>query len=105
MYVPELPLSYSIGNMHITGSIDMYVMENNHVMIYDYKTGANGKTSKDVIEKYGYQALLYAIGALSDDSAESVQVSFVMVESGMEEVRTPVWKTEDLDRMLAALRN
>ena len=104
MYVPEMPLSYSLGGQLVAGFIDVYTLKEGAAVIYDYKTGLGNKTAQDVMEDYGYQALLYAAGVLGDDSVDSVQVSFVLVENDMAEIRTPVWTTADLEQMFEALR-
>ena len=104
-YMPEMPMSYSIGEMSLTGSLDVFTLEDDdYAVIYDYKTGLGNKTAQDVMDDYGYQALLYAAGVLCDDSIDNVQVSFVLVENDMEEIRTPVWTTADLEQMFDALR-
>ena len=53
--------------------------------IVDYKTGVSGE-GEDLHDRYRLQACCYAYAVLSSGAADAVDVSFVRVEAGMEQV-------------------
>lgn len=102
--IPEMPFAFELDErLLIEGEIDLVRIEGGYAWIYDYKTGLRGWSDDEVKRHYGYQALVYAAAMLTSGMVERVEMSFVLVENGMRQVKLPVFEKDDLGQLLAAL--
>ena len=102
---PECPIGYALGDTHVDGQIDLLIDNGTHKEIIDYKTGLIGRSDECVVEHYGYQALVYAAAALMVPGTEEVEVTFLLVEDGLREIKLPKWNVSQLTDIMGILEN
>lgn len=81
----EIPFSFLLGNVTISGRIDVLATEDDRALIVDYKTGNKDVSPEALEEKYGLQMDTYGL-ALLKSGADQVEVAVVGLENGSQVV-------------------
>jgi ATP-dependent exoDNAse (exonuclease V) beta subunit len=106
----ELPFSFSLAppeaggrSLLVNGVVDVYAMENDRILIVDYKSDPlEGADPAELVgDAYATQRLIYALAALRG-GASQVEVAHVLLERPGEPV-TVSYTAGDADRLEAEL--
>ncbi len=99
----EEAFSFALGDLLVTGFLDVLAWEGDHALVVDYKTNRlHGREPAAIVEAdYAVQRLVYALAALRAGAA-SVEVAFAFLERAGEPV-VASFTAEDAPTLTAAL--
>jgi len=90
----EAPFSFLLGDVVISGRIDILARESDRILVIDYKTGSKDAGLEELEEKYRLQTDVYGL-ALLKSGADKVEVATVALEKGAQ-VISQIYSEQDI---------
>lgn len=90
----EAPFSFLLGDVVISGRIDVLAKESNYILVVDYKTGSKDASLEELEEKYRLQMDVYGL-ALLKSRADKVEVAIVALENGVQ-IISQIYSEQDI---------
>jgi len=81
----EVPFSFLLGDVTLSGRIDALAAEDDRILVVDYKTGNRDVDLEVLQEKYSLQMDIYGL-ALLKSGAEKVEVAVIGLENGSQAI-------------------